>query len=248
MKLRNQLPITALLLSALIVSIALPVAAQSAPAAAPVGEDYTPSPELPMGWYARIETSMGRIIVRLLPEQSPESVAHFVGFVRGEIEWVDPVNGETHKEPYYDGSEVYIARGATMFQVGDRSASGVFAPFVYVPGKPEQPVNFHLGWRVGHVAVGPRISATRFLITAGAMPGLNETVPCFGAVLEGQDVVFNITSVKTHRNQRPIEPVKIHRIHIFSIGDPAPLPERVPYIPDVTPVQLQELKLKENPE
>ena len=42
--------------------------------------------ELAPGWYARIDTSMGRIVVQLLPEQAPQAVAQFVALARGEVE------------------------------------------------------------------------------------------------------------------------------------------------------------------
>jgi peptidyl-prolyl cis-trans isomerase A (cyclophilin A) len=203
---------------------------------------YTAPDDWPPGWYARIETSMGRIVIRLLPEQSPESVAHFVAFARGTLEWTDPVLGGKHKEPYYDGAEVYRARGGALFMVGNRSGSGVFAPFVYVPPKGAQPVNFNAAWRVGNVQVGPRVSASRFLITAGAMPNLNQNSPCFGVVMYGKETVFQITAVKTYRNETPIDPVVVKSVDIFSIGEVEPLPEAVPYYPEAQPTEIKRIE------
>ena len=37
--------------------------------------------------------------------------------------------------------------------------------------------------------------------------------------------VYRITEVKTHKNGRPIEPVTIEKIRIFSVGNPPPIPE-----------------------
>jgi peptidyl-prolyl cis-trans isomerase A (cyclophilin A) len=223
----------ALFLTIVLLLAAMPVFSEEAAV-----DTYTPPDSWPKGWYARIETSMGRIVILLLPGQSPQSVAHFVGFARGTLEWTDPITGEVREEPYYEGSEVYVAKGGTLFQVGDKSAAGSYAPFVYVPEKGRQLVNFNVAWRVGNVRIGARVSGSRFLITAGAMPGLNHTVPCFGTVMAGTDIVFNITAVKTYKNGRPIDPVVIRKIVIFSKDDPDPLPEPVPYFPEPKEIQI----------
>lgn len=223
----------ALLLVVLILLAAAPAFSEE-----DASDPYTPPDDFPMGWYARIETSMGRIVVLLHPEQSPQSVAHFVGFARGTLDWTDPVTGEVRTEPYYEGSEVYVAKGGTLMQVGDKSKSGSYAPFVYVPEMGRQLVNFNIAWRVGNVRIGARVSGSRFLITAAAMPGLNHTVPCFGTVMSGKEIVFNITAVKTHKNGRPIDPVIIREIVIFSKGEPAPLPEPEPYFPEPKEIQI----------
>jgi len=208
-------------------------------------EEFRPPDGLTEGWYARIETSLGRIIVRLLPEQAPESVAHFAALAEGRLEWNDPVTGQLRKGRYYDGAEVYRATAAQLFQVGQRSGAGDPTPFLYVPRKEGQPVNFGLAGRMGNVRVGPKLSAARFQITATSMPGFSNTVPCFGVVAEGLDTVHLISTVKTHPNGQPLEPVIIERIRLFEIGEPEPLPEPVPYYPEQHP--LIKLDLRDDP-
>jgi peptidyl-prolyl cis-trans isomerase A (cyclophilin A) len=193
------------------------------------GRDWKPPGDWPEGWYARIETPRGRIVVQLHPEQAPQSVAHFVALAEGKLPWTDPVTGEEKTGRYYDNAPVNRSIGATMFQVGERSSADTFAPFVYVPALPVQPINFNAGWRMGNVRVGTQVSAARWLITAGAMPGLNRTVPCFGTVVLGQEAVFQLTSLKTHPNEQPIDDVRIQAVRVFSVGAPPPLEEPIPY-------------------
>jgi peptidyl-prolyl cis-trans isomerase A (cyclophilin A) len=207
----------------------------------PIREDYVPSPDLAEGWYVRIETSMGQVIARLLPEQAEQSVAHFAALVEGRLEWNDPVTGEERSGRYYDGTHVYRAEAARFFQVGKETSAGGYTPFIYVPALQNQPVNFHQGYRLGNIRVGPKLSAARIVITAASMPGFTNTVTCFGAVVEGQETIFNISSVKTQPNGQPIEPVLIERMRIFSVGDPEPLPDPVPYLPDPLPPAKIEL-------
>jgi peptidyl-prolyl cis-trans isomerase A (cyclophilin A) len=203
--------------------------------------DFTPPATLEEGWYARIETSMGRILVRLLPDQTPQAVAYFAALAAGELEWMDPVTGESYKQPYYDGTRVDYAKAGMNFEIGRLSGAGTVGPLLYVPLEPLGPVNFYKGARLGfgHTPLG-RVSATIFFITVSSQPWLNGEHPCFGEVVSGDDVAFNIAQVKTFSNGRPLEDVTIKKIDVFKIGDPPPLQEPRPYYPthaEPTPVK-----------
>ncbi len=56
--------------------------------------EFVPPADLEEGWYARIETSMGRIVAKLLPEQAPQSVAFFAAMAEGRLEWFDRASGD----------------------------------------------------------------------------------------------------------------------------------------------------------
>ena len=73
----------------------------------------------PHGWYAVVETSMGSFTFRLLPEQAPQTVAHFAAFAQGRIEFVDPYTGNKKKVAYYDGVTVHKTKFAQRFEAGD---------------------------------------------------------------------------------------------------------------------------------
>jgi len=206
----------------------------SASGSLPAEEAWTP-PETVIhpGWYARIHTSMGLIIVRLLPEQAPQSVAHFAAAAEGELEWNDIITGKPVKERYFDGAQVHMAIAGRQFEAGDRTGSGTAAPSVYVPyDEGRGPVNFSVKGRMGLTrASGRRISAVQFFISASAQPWLSGHYPCIGVVVYGNDAALRITSVKTYGSGRPLEPVVIEKIRIFSIGDVEPLQEPIPYKP-----------------
>jgi hypothetical protein len=42
---------------------------------------------VPQGWYARLDTDKGPIVAKLLPDQAPQSVAHFAALAQGRLEW-----------------------------------------------------------------------------------------------------------------------------------------------------------------
>ena len=197
--------------------LTLPIAAEE-----PV---FEPDPSWGRGYYARIETTRGRIVAQLLPEQAPQSVAHFVSMARGDLEWLDVVSGETRKGPYYDGIPIHNVRAGLLFEAGDWTGTGKGAPPIYVPDEGHGPVNFTQSGRLGMARPGARPSAVQFFVTYASMPELNRVFPCFGKVVEGLDIVLAISESKSYSNGKPIEPPLIETIDIFIVGNPLPLEE-----------------------
>jgi peptidyl-prolyl cis-trans isomerase A (cyclophilin A) len=212
-------------------ALTLVIVVMPAALAEDVASEFEPPPNLAEGWYARIDTSMGRIVARLLPEQAPQSVAHFAAMAEGRLEWFDRVSGELKKEPYYDGIKVHKALAGRHFEAGDPRGTGFSPPDLFVPEEGLGPVNFNAPGRLGMTREAGTISAVQFFATAAAQPWLTRNHPCFGVVVSGREVIVNISQVKTYSNNRPIEPPVIERIRIFSVGDPPPLPEPEPYYP-----------------
>ena len=207
-------------------------------------EDYfLPPVGLEPGWYARIETSRGRILALLLPDQAPQSVAHFAGLAEGTLEWIDPVLGEPQKGRYYDGIHVDLAKAGERFEAGGLEAdpSRTPPPLFVSPAEGKGPVTFGQPGRLGMTAsYGERISAVKFFATAVSAPYFTGIYPCFGIVVEGLDVIRRISAVKTHPRGLPVEPIEILRIRIFSVGDPAPLPEPEHYTPHLVEMEPRE--------
>ena len=205
----------------------------AAPAAAAEPAAFQPPAGLARGWYASIETTMGTVLVRLLPEQAPQSVAHFAGLAQGTLGWLDPLSGETVKVPYYDGMLIHTVYAGRLFETGDAGAMGRAMPMLFVPeDEGHGPVNFNSPYVLGMTRVGAgRISGAKFFVTVASQPWLNGSSPCFGEVVDGRETVFNISQVKAYSNRRPIRDVRIETIRIFPVGDPPPLPAPEPYQP-----------------
>ena len=200
--------------------------------------------DLKQGWYARIETGKGEIVARLLADQAPRSVASFAALAQGRLEWTDPETGETRKGPYYDGLPVSRVSAGQMFMAGDRSQVGQGTPQLYVPVEGTAPVRFSGGLRLGMIRSAGRTSGVLFFVTASALPRMDGTSPCFGEVVSGKEVAFQISQVKAHPNGVPLDPVVIDRIRIFPVGDPPPLPEPRPYVPKRATPRFSEGALK----
>jgi peptidyl-prolyl cis-trans isomerase A (cyclophilin A) len=198
--------------------------------AATIATGTPPSPARPQGWYAVVETSMGSFTIHLLPEQAPQTVAHFVSFAEGRTEWVDIMTGNKKKAPFYDGLTVHKVTAAQRFEAGDPTGTGHGAPLDYVP-KESGPEDFSRPFRVGMTASGmQRISGALFFVSMVAEPYLNPSHNCFGEVVDGRDVVEAICNVKTADNV-PVTPVIIKHVTIEKSGAPAPIADPVPYRP-----------------
>lgn len=244
-RLQTRMAAALLALAALGASGPLLAAGETAPAEEVPAAEPRPVPfadrELPEGWYATLETSLGAMLLRLHPEQAPQGVAHFAALAEGRLEWTDVVTGEVRSNRFYDGLHVHRALAGRMFEAGDPHGTGHGAPAIWVPPEVSAPINFNSGYRVGLMRepLG-KISAAKFFVTASPEPLLNARTPCIGTVIEGREVVFQITSVRTYSNARPIDPVTIERLTIFKRGDPPPLQEPRPYTPVPRTLRLRD--------
>ena len=185
---------------------------------------FAPSPDWPVGHYARIETDFGRIVARLLPQQAPQSVAHFAAMARGELAWTDPT-GEQKKFPFYDGIPIHTVCAGFLLEAAVLTGTGKSAPPLYLPDEGHGPINFSQAGRLAMARPQNRPSAVQFFVTSAASPRLNRVFPCFGEVVEGREVVFQISQQKSYGNGKPIDTIRINSIRIFQIGNPPALPE-----------------------
>jgi peptidyl-prolyl cis-trans isomerase A (cyclophilin A) len=192
-----------------------------------------PGPARPEGWYAEVETTLGSFTIHLIPEQSPQTVAHFAAFAQGKMEYVDPFTGTKKKAPFYDGMAIHKTSFARRFEAGDPTGTGHGMPPVWVPAEPGM-INFTRPYRAGMTGASlKRISGVLFFVSIVSEPYLNGSHNCFGEIVEGRDVVDRICVVKTDSKGHPLEPVVIKHIAIVKSGNPPPLPEPVPYEPPV---------------
>jgi len=202
----------------------------------PVPEALRGVPDLPAelleGWYARLDTDRGTIVVRLLPEQAPQSVAHFAALAEGRMSWIDPFTGREATGHYYDGIVIHKAIAGERFEAGTKTGTTRGAPPYYVPPEGFAPVSFDGPWRMGMTRyAGGAISGVVFFLTAGPQSFLNAKHPCFGEIVAGKDVVWDITLSDTLSDHTPREPIVLERVRVHAVGEPAAIPEPAPYVP-----------------
>jgi len=74
--------------------------------------------------YATFVTSKGKIGVKLLPAEAPNTVENFVELSQGKREWTDPKTGAKVKKPLYDGTLFHRVIPGFMIQGGDPLTQG----------------------------------------------------------------------------------------------------------------------------
>lgn len=168
--------------------------------------------------FAIINTSKGKIKVRLFPNEAPKTVANFVGLASGTKEFVDPKSHKKVKRPFYDGLTFHRVIDGFMIQGGDPLGTGTGDPgYKFDDEKP----NVHEFSKPGMLAManaGPNTNGSQFFITVNEQDHLNDKYghhyTIFGEVVEGMDVVLAISKVKTDTRDKPIDPVVMKTIKI----------------------------------
>jgi peptidylprolyl isomerase/peptidyl-prolyl cis-trans isomerase A (cyclophilin A) len=163
----------------------------SAPlAGAAEGKTAKPAAEL----YAVFETSRGKIGVKLLPGEAPNTVANFVDLATGKKQHTDPVTGEKKSVPYFDGTLFHRVIPQFMIQGGDPATRGAAfgatsaggKPFgVSGPGyqfedelpKPGGPPLFAKPCVLAMANAGPNTNGSQFFITEGSGAAVGQLEP-----------------------------------------------------------------------
>ena len=147
---------------------------------------FTQAPELGAGiepgkqYRAVLETSKGRIVVELYPDDAPVTVNSFAYLLRHH---------------YYDGIKFHRVIDGFMAQTGDPSGTGAGGPGYDFEDEPND--KRHTGKGVLSMANrGPNTNGSQFFITFVATPHLDGRHTVFGKVVEGLDVLDRLTRIQ----------------------------------------------------
>jgi peptidyl-prolyl cis-trans isomerase B (cyclophilin B) len=172
-----------------------------------------------------MQTSMGKMKIKLFPEQAPKAVENFI----------------THSEKgYYEGVTFHRVMNEFMIQGGDPEGTGKGGESIYgEPFEDEFSNNlFHLRGALSMANSGPNSNGSQFFIVQnsifqggyekeypeqvvdayeanGGTPWLDFNHTVFGQVIEGMDVVDKIATVETGAGDKPVEDVVIEKIEIL---------------------------------
>ena len=178
-------------------------ASANAPAAeAGIERNYAAAPPMTIDVSHRFEavllTEGGEIRIELLPVYAPGYVNNFVFLARND---------------FYDGLTFHRVIAGFMAQGGDPEGQGFGGPgYDLVEEKNE--LEFGVG--VLSMAKGAQVSGSQFFITLAATPFLEGDFTVFGQVIEGLDVLQQITV----REPGPDAPLAAHIIDIEIIETP----------------------------
>jgi len=137
------------------------------------------------GIYARLNTSKGTILIELTYQQTPGTVANFVGLAEGTQK------NEHKKEgtPYYDGLIFHRVIEDFMIQGGCPQGSGVGGPGYQFDDEFHPELKHDRAGTLSMANAGPATNGSQFFITHGPTAWLDGKHTVFGYVVEGQEVV-----------------------------------------------------------
>ena len=174
-----------------------------------------PKPKREPGLYATLETTMGKIVIKLFDKEAPKTVANFVDLATGKKQWRDAKAGQmVIGKPLYDGIMFHRVIPDFMIQTGAHLPDGgarISAPIQdeFGPGlKHDKPGILSMA------NAGPNTGSSQFFITHRATPHLDGKHAIFGRVIEGQDVVVAIGNVRRDPSDKPLQPVLINKVTI----------------------------------
>lgn len=149
-----------------------------------------------------LHTTLGDIHLRLYPEECPKTVENFTTHCR---------NG------YFDNLIFHRVIKGFMIQTGDPLGDGTGGQSIWGNEFEDE---FHKSLRhdrpftLSMANAGPNTNGSQFFITTVATPWLDNKHTVFGRVAKGMDVVQGIEKVKTDKNDKPYQDIKILNVTV----------------------------------
>ena len=163
---------------------------------------------------ATLQTNMGPVVVRLLPDHAPKTVRNFTDLAEGRREWTNPATGVTSKDRLYDGTIFHRVIAGFMIQGGDPLGTGTGGPGYKFRDEFHPTLQFDRPYLLAMANAGPGTNGSQFFITVGPTPHLNNRHTIFGEVVQGSEVIDAIAKVPTDHRDRPQTDVVIESVTI----------------------------------
>ena len=160
----------------------------------------------------------GTIELELYPDKAPQSVYNFCSLARSG---------------FYDGVIFHRVINGFMIQGGDPTGTGSGGPGYCIKGEfaingVQNPLSHKRGVLSMARTSIPDTAGSQFFIMHADGKFLDGQYAAFGMVLEGMDVVDEIASVATDRNDKPKAQQKMQSVTVDTLGETYPEPNKLP--------------------
>ncbi len=163
---------------------------------------------------ATLRTNQGPIVIRLFPDHAPKTVRNFVDLAQGGREWTDPRTGRATTVRLYDGTIFHRVIPNFMIQGGDPLGTGTGGPGYQFADEFHPELQFDRPYLLAMANAGPGTNGSQFFITTVPTPHLNRRHTIFGEVIQGQEVVDQISHTATDGRDRPLKDVVLESVEI----------------------------------
>jgi cyclophilin family peptidyl-prolyl cis-trans isomerase len=141
--------------------------------------------EMPPGLFAEIGTPRGTVTCELYFEQTPLTVASFVGLAEGTL-------GPKPRQPYFDGLKFHRVVADFVVQGGDPLGTGEGGPGYTFPDEFVPGLRHDAAGVLSMANSGPDTNGSQFFITLRETNRLNYLHSVFGRVVSGLEVLPRI--------------------------------------------------------
>lgn len=159
----------------------------------------------PKSYDVTIETNKGNITFTTYNKDAPLAVKNFITLA---------------EKGFYDNLTFHRIIKGFMIQGGDPKGDGTGGPgYTFADELNPETESYKNGYKKGVVAMansGPNTNGSQFFIMLADNP-LPHNYTIFGKVIQGQDVVDAIGSVKTGTGDKPIEPVVMKKVTVEAV-------------------------------
>jgi cyclophilin family peptidyl-prolyl cis-trans isomerase len=149
---------------------------------------------------AKMETTMGTMMVQLYEEQVPNTVANFAHLA---------------SSGFYNGLKFHRVIADFMIQGGCPKGNGTGGPGWNIADEFAPGLKHDREGVLSMANAGPNTNGSQFFITLVPTPWLDGKHTVFGRVVKGLDVLKEIGAVQTDSGDRPVEPVRITRVTLY---------------------------------
>lgn len=165
--------------------------------------------------YAELDTTQGKIKIKLFSDKAPKTVANFVGLAEGTKEFTDPKTGKKMKRPFYDGLIFHRVIPDFMIQGGDPRGTGTGGPGYTFADEFDSSLKHDKPGILSMANAGPNTNGSQFFIIDKPTPWLDGRHAVFGEVVDGIDVVHKIAHISRDSSDKPLQDVVIRKVTII---------------------------------
>ncbi len=149
-------------------------------------------------YFATLNTSKGDVVIQLYPDKAPLAVNSFVFLAQ---------------RGWFDGNPFHRVISGFVAQSGDPSGTGIGNPGYFFNNETSD-LKFDKAGVVGMANSGANSNGSQFFITLAAQPTLDGGYTVFGRVIQGMDVVNQLTPRNPQQGGTLPEPDVINKVTI----------------------------------
>ena len=151
---------------------------------------------------AIFDTNKGKFSIELFEDKAPITTENFIKLVQ---------------DGFYDGLIFHRVIKGFMIQGGCPDGTGRGGPGYTIKDEFHPDLKHSCEGVLSMANAGPNTGGSQFFLTVAPTPRLDGYHAVFGKVVDGMDVVLDISKIATVRNDKPREDVKIKTVTLESV-------------------------------